>query len=254
MKVVKTKHITSEKPVSVIDCFVDSGFLQGAGGSLPDVDVDYQSDRRQEVKEYIERRYNHNGKQRVFSAGTFTTLKVKAVIKDVARTMRINPSLVNYLTALFDDDKCDYTGIFKLAAENKKIAKFIHDYPILFEDIRTLMFQPRSSSVHASALLVTPDELDGEDAECFDFVPIKKVDNILVSEDDGYSLDELGLLKSKTRTAGGQRIYSDDDIVYIKRIMELKALSFSLDEIKSIILMGEDDESGEKRRQVLLSN
>ena len=66
--------------------------------------------------------------------------------------------------------------------------------------------------------------------------------------------DELGLLKSKTRTAGGQRIYSDDDIVYIKRIMELKALSFSLDEIKSIILMGEDDESGEKRRQVLLSN
>ena len=66
--------------------------------------------------------------------------------------------------------------------------------------------------------------------------------------------DELGLLKSKTRTVGGQRIYSDDDIVYIKRIMELKALSFSLDEIKSIILMGEDDESGEKRRQVLLSN
>lgn len=196
MKVVKTKHITSAKSVSVIDCFVDSGFLQGAGGSLPDVDVDYQSDRRQEVKEYIERRYNHDGKQRVFSAGTFTTLKVKAVIKDVARTMRINPSLVNYLTALFDDDKCDYTGIFKLAAENKKIAKFIHDYPMLFEDIRTLMFQPRSSSVHASALLVTPDELDGEDAECFDFVPIKKVDNILVSEDDGYSLDELGLLKN----------------------------------------------------------
>ena len=136
MKVVKTKHITSAKPVSVIDCFVDSGFLQGAGGSLPDVDVDYQSDRRQEVKEYIERRYNHDGKQRVFSAGTFTTLKVKAVIKDVARTMLINPSFVNYLTALFDDDKCDYTGIFKLAAENKKIAKFIHDYPMLFEDIR----------------------------------------------------------------------------------------------------------------------
>ena len=51
MKVVKTKHITSAKPVSVIDCFVDSGFLQGAGGSLPDVDVDYQSDRRQEVSE-----------------------------------------------------------------------------------------------------------------------------------------------------------------------------------------------------------
>ena len=58
------------------------------------------------------------------------------------------------------------------------------------------MFQPRSSSVHASALLVTPDEMDGEDVECFDFVPIKKVDDILVSENSGYDLDELGLLKN----------------------------------------------------------
>lgn len=196
MKVAKvtTKH--SSKPQIVADCFIDSGYLQGPGGSLPDVDNDFQSDRRQEVKEYIERRYNINGKQRVFSAGTLTTLKVKAVIKDVARTMKIPPSLVNYLTAIFDDDKCDYTGIFRLAAQNKKIAKFIHDYPQLFEDIRTLMFQPRSSSIHASALLVTPNYLDGEDVECFDFTPIKKIDGVLVSELDGYALDECGLLKN----------------------------------------------------------
>lgn len=161
-----------------------------------DVDNDFQSDRRQEVKEYIERRYNLNGKQRVFSAGTLTTLKVKAVLKDVARTMRISPSLVNYITSIFEDDKCDYTGIFQLAAKNKKIAKFIHDYPQLFEDIRTLMYQPRSSSIHASALLVTPNELDGEEVECFDFTPIKKVDGMLVSELDGYALDECGLLKN----------------------------------------------------------
>jgi DNA polymerase III subunit alpha len=196
MKAIKIKHIKSTKPVSVVDCFVDGGYRKGAHGSLPDVDQDFQSDKRQEVKEYYERRYNHNGKQRVFSAGTFTTLKVKAVIKDVARTMRIAPSLVNYLTAIFEDDKMDYTGIFKLASENRKVAKFIHDYPMLFENIRTLMSQPRSSSIHASALLVTPDSMDGEDMECFDYVPIKKVDGVLVSEDDGYSLDELGLLKN----------------------------------------------------------
>lgn len=196
MKVTTIKHITTSNPVNVLDCFVGGGYLKGAHGSLPDVDQDYESTKRQQVKEYYEHRYNHDGKQRVFSAGTYTTLKVKAAIKDVARTMRISPSLVNYLTAIFEDDKCDYTGIFKLAAENKKVSKFIHDYPALFEDIRTLMFQPRSSSVHASALLVTPDTMDGEDMECFDFVPIKKVDGILVSEDDGYSLDELGLLKN----------------------------------------------------------
>lgn len=196
MKIKSLETVKSRTTIKAIDCYVDSGYLQGPGGSLPDVDQDFQSDRRQDVKAYIERRYNHDGKQRVFSAGTTTTLKVKAVIKDVARTMRIPAATVNYITAIFDDDKCDFTGIFKLAATNKKIAKFIHDYPQLFEDIRTLMFQPRSNSVHASALLVTPDELDGEDVECFDFVPIKKMDDILVSDNDGYQLDELGLLKN----------------------------------------------------------
>ena len=134
--------------------------------------------------------------QRVFSAGTYTTLKAKACLKDVARTMRIPTSIVNYITAIIDDDKCDYTGLFKLAATNKKVAKFIGDHPQLFEDIRTLMFQPRSSSIHASALVITPDERDGEVMDSFDYIPIKKVDGLLVSEFDGVEIDELGLLKN----------------------------------------------------------
>lgn len=196
MKVKSVKIIQSKTKETVLDCFVGDGYLQGPGASFPDVDIDYQADRRQEVKEYIERRYNINGKQRVFSAGTMTTLKPKAVIKDVARTMRISPATVNYITAIFGNDCNTYTDIFKLAATNRKVSKFIHDYPRLFEDIRTLMYQPRSSSVHASALLVTPNDLDGQDAECFDFTPIKKVDGMLVSEFDGYTLDECGLLKN----------------------------------------------------------
>ena len=221
MKVKSIKQITTSSPDTVLDCFVGDGYLKTAHGSLPDVDNDFESTKRQQVKEYYEKRYNHDGKQRVFSAGTFTTLKVKAVIKDVARTMRISPSLVNYLTAIFEDDKCDYTGVFKLAAQNKKVAKFIHDYPMLFEDIRTLMFQPRSSSVHASALLVTPDTMDGEEVECFDFVPIKKVDDILVSEDDGYSLDELGLLKNDCLRAITSRLYTKCIPVCFKRYHEV---------------------------------
>lgn len=196
MKVTQIKHIQLDKAVKTIDCFVDNGYLQGNSGSLPDVDVDYQADRRQEVKEYIERRYNHDGKQRVFSAGTFTTLKLKAVLKDVARVHRVPVNIVNYITAIFDDDKMSWTDLFLLAATNKKVKSFIIDYPQVIEDIRTLMGQPRSSSVHASALLVTPDDKDGKDMECFDFTPIKKVDGMLVSELDGYSLDEQGLLKN----------------------------------------------------------
>lgn len=196
MKVISIQHKTSSKAVPTIDCFVDSGYLQGPGGSLPDVDTDFQSDRRQEVKEYIEQRYNHDGKQRVFSAGTFTTLKLKAVLKDVARVHRVPVNIVNYITAIFEDDKMTWADLFLLAATNKKVHSFIMEYPKVIEDIRTLMGQPRSSSIHASALLVTPDTKDGKDMECFDFTPIKKVDGMLVSELDGYSLDEQGLLKN----------------------------------------------------------
>lgn len=196
MKVISTKYKASNEAVTAMDCFVDDGYLQGNSGSLPDVDVDFQADRRQEVKEYIERRYNHNVKQRVFSAGTFTTLKLKAVLKDVARVHRVPVNIVNYITAIFDDDKMDWTDLFLLAATNKKVKNFIQDYPQVIEDIRTLMGQPRSSSVHASALLVTPDDKDGKDMECFDFTPIKAIDGILVSEFSGYDLDEQGLLKN----------------------------------------------------------
>lgn len=196
MKVRRIKNVKSDRAVRVMDCFVDQGYLQGGSGSMPDVDEDYQADRRQEVKEYIERRYNHDGKQRVFSAGTFTTLKLKAVLKDVARVHRVPSGLVNYITAIFEDSSMDWTDLFLLAAENRKVRQFIMDYPQVIEDIRPLMDQPRSSSIHASALLVTPDTKDGKDVECFDFTPIKKVDGMLVSELDGYSLDEQGLLKN----------------------------------------------------------
>lgn len=196
MKVLSIKHHTSIEAVQAIDCFVDNGYLQGPGGSLPDVDVDFQSDRRQEVKEYIERRYNHDGKQRVFSAGTLTTLKLKAVLKDVARVHRVPVNIVNYITAIFEDDNMSWTDLFVLAATNKRVKSFIQEYPQVIEDIRTLMGQPRSSSIHASALLVTPDDKDGKDMECFDFTPIKKVDDMLISEFDGYVLDEQGLLKN----------------------------------------------------------
>ena len=148
------------------------------------------------MKEYLEERYNINGKQRVFSAGTFTTLKLKAILKDVARVHRVPHAIVNYITAIFEDDKMDWTDLFKVAATNKKVNKFIQDYPMVIEDIRTLMGQPKASSIHASAIIVTPETRNNEkDVECFDFLPIRKMDGLLVSKFDGYAADEIGLLK-----------------------------------------------------------
>lgn len=196
MKIIDIKQLNNNVSVKVLDSYVGDGYLQGPGGSLADVDCDFQSDKRQEVKEYLEKRYNVGGKQRVFSAGTLTTLKIKAAIKDVARVHRVPLSIVNYITTIFEDDKMSWGDLFKLAVTNKKVYKFIQDYPQVIEDIRPLMGQPRSASVHASAILITPQTKDGEEMECFDYTPIKRVDDMLVSEFDGYSLDEVGLLKN----------------------------------------------------------
>lgn len=64
--------------------------------------------------------------------------------------------------------------------------------------------------------------------------------------------ESLGLLKRCRRTSGGQRYYSDADVIYLNRIAELKELDFTLAEIATIIKMGEDDEGGHKRRSELL--
>lgn len=215
IKSVKRRKLKENERAWVTE--VGDGYLQGASGSLPDVDIDFQSDRRQDVKEYLERRYNINGKQRVFSAGTFSALKIKAVFKDVCRIHGVPAKTANIITSRFDSDGMSWTGLMLQAfreknekGKRKYVYNFIKSYPEVISDIRYIMGQPKSASIHASAVIITPDEKDGKEAECFDFLPIKKMDGILVSEFDGYSIDDIGLLKN--------------DVLGLKELAKLKAM------------------------------
>ena len=194
MKVTDIHIRKTASPITVTDCFVNKGLVSGGHASLPDIDVDYASDRRQEIKEYLEERYNTAGRRRVFSAGTFTTMQLKAALKDVARVHRVPHGTVNYITAMLDDGT-DWTGLFRQAAVNKKFKDFIQTYPEVIEEVRLVLGQPKAASIHASAIIVTPETRNGKPAECFDFLPIREMDGVLVSEFDGYSVDEIGLLK-----------------------------------------------------------
>jgi DNA-binding transcriptional MerR regulator len=64
--------------------------------------------------------------------------------------------------------------------------------------------------------------------------------------------EALGLLKTQSRSVGGQRYYTDADFIYLLRILQLKRFGFSLDQIGQIIRMGPEDTSGNKRRIELL--
>ncbi|HKL60675.1 MAG TPA: MerR family transcriptional regulator [Sphaerochaeta sp.] len=60
--------------------------------------------------------------------------------------------------------------------------------------------------------------------------------------------ESLGLLKTQDRQDGSQRHYSDEDLVYLNRIIQLKRYGLSLEEIAEIIRLGNEDSTGQKRR------
>ena len=150
MKVTSVAQIKSPHPVSVMDCCVDSGYIKTSRGALPDVDTDFQADRRQDVIEHLERKYNKNGEQRVFAAGTFTTEKIRSSIKDVARTYKIPVGTVEYLTKIIDDG-ASWTDVMRLAFTDKRIRDFIQKYPDVFEEIQPIMGQEPTVTVNLSS-------------------------------------------------------------------------------------------------------
>jgi intein/homing endonuclease len=187
--------IRKTNTVLVNDCYAGDGYVKRNHGSLPDIDSDFNAERRDEVKAYLERRYNKDGLQRVFSAGTFTTEKIKSVIKDVARTYKISQATTNYLTAILDDNMT-WTDLMKMASTDKRMKDFIMKYPDVFEEILPIMGQARSAGIHASALIITPEFVKGERVECFDLLPIRKMGDLLVSEISGNDIDAIGILKN----------------------------------------------------------
>lgn len=159
------------------------------------IDIDFASDRREEVKHYLEQRYNKAGLQRVFSAGTFTTIKLKTAIKDICRVHKVSVATANYFTAMIDDDKMSWTDFMRLGAKDKRVRDFIEKNPEVFEEILPLMEQTRSAGIHASAVIVTPEYVKGQRVSCFDLLPIRKMDGLLVSEISGNDIDAIGILK-----------------------------------------------------------
>ena len=64
--------------------------------------------------------------------------------------------------------------------------------------------------------------------------------------------ESLGLLKTQDREDGGQRYYTDKDLVYVNRILQLKRYGLCLDEIAEIVRLGNEDSTGQKRRVSLI--
>jgi len=160
------------------------------------IDLDFESERREEVKQYLENKY---GKNFVCSIGSFNTFKIKVSIKDLTRELGAkgaNYEIINKITTslFFREDKGgDFEELFIIAQDNKHLKTFIKDNPKLINCLRNILNTPKTSTVHPCATIILPDNKDN--FNLLNSLPLKKQDDVLISEWEGEELNDLGYLK-----------------------------------------------------------
>lgn len=162
------------------------------GLSLPDIDSDFPGERRNEIKRYMESKYGVN---QVCSVGTYTTLKIRAALKELARQQSINPQDMNYLTSLLDLEKETMAELFLNATQKSVVKKFVQQYSDIINTIPLLLKQPKTTSIHACATLILPQE-----KTVFEWLPVKIMklgdgEDVIVTEWEGVELEAAGFLK-----------------------------------------------------------
>lgn len=159
---------------------------------LPDVDVDFSPAGRDLVKDYIKNKYGHDYS---CSVGTYTRMKLKTCIKDFAKVRNLPFDYVNKITKDIDDQiDYDWGDLISYATKSKTLFKFIQDYPEIVHATKYSMMSCKAESVHPSAVIIVPkvSHETGKKMNIYEWMPIKKIDGLLVSEWEG-KYTEAGL-------------------------------------------------------------
>lgn len=167
-----------------------------SGGGI-DIDCDFPGDRRDDVKRYMESKYGINY---VASIGTYSTLKLKMAMKDIGRAFDVPFQTMNevtsYLTEDMDGDGKSFIDLFHTASKNISLKDFVKNNVDLINTLQVVLNQPRSSSIHASAVIVVPKEDEnGDPMDIYDWLPVRKIGEMLVSEWEHKYVEQAGFLK-----------------------------------------------------------
>lgn len=175
-------NITTVDPIKYNLVF--ERFLNEERVSMPDIDIDFCFERRNEVIDYVIEKY---GEDRVAQIITFGTMKARAAVKDVARVMGIAYSKADEVTRAIGTSP--FSTIDK-ALEKKELKMLLNDPEVktLIEISKKLEGHLRHGSVHAAGVLIA--------GECADnLVPLATVNSTVVTQYEKGNLEELGLLK-----------------------------------------------------------
>lgn len=170
-------------------------FLNPDRISMPDIDIDFEDSRRQEVIDYCKRKYGEN---RVCNILTFGTMAAKMVIRDVGRVLDQNARADILARAIPTEPKITIKKALEKSTEFAKLAELPENKEILNMAIR-LEGNKRQTGVHACGIVIAPDDVDNFIPTCTTYGKDdngKKTQNrILVTQVLKDEVEEMGLLK-----------------------------------------------------------
>jgi len=162
-------------------------FLNPERVTMPDIDIDFCYERREEVIRYVKEKY---GYENVCQIITFGTMAARAVIRDVGRVLKMSYNEVDRIAKLVPEQlKIKLEDAISSVQELKSLSEKDEIYKNLIQFSLVLEGLARHASTHAAGVLITPEELTN-------FVPLYKTkEGDITTQYDMKSLESVGLLK-----------------------------------------------------------
>ncbi len=162
-------------------------FLNPERVSMPDIDVDFCFERRQEVIDYVVRKY---GKDRVVQIVTFGTLAARGVIRDVGRVLDMPYAQVDTIAKMIPQElNITINKALEMNPELRKAYEEQEDIHYLIDMAKRLEGLPRHTSMHAAGVVISQKDVD-------EYVPLSRAqDGSITTQFTMTTLEELGLLK-----------------------------------------------------------
>lgn len=162
-------------------------FLNPERVSMPDIDIDFCFERRQEVIDYVVRKY---GKDRVVQIVTFGTLAARGVLRDVGRVMDLPYAFVDSIAKMVPQElNITLDRALQMNPEFKTLYDTNEQVRELVDMSKRLEGLPRHTSMHAAGVVISQKSVD-------EYVPLSRAsDGSITTQFTMTTLEELGLLK-----------------------------------------------------------
>ncbi len=197
-------------------------FLNPERVSMPDIDVDFCYERRQEVIDYVVRKY---GKEQVVQIITFGTMAARAVIRDVGRVLDIPYAKVDSISKMVPNElNITIDKALKMSPDLKKIYTQDRETQYLIDMSKRLEGLPRHASMHAAGVVIGKTAID-------EYVPLATgADNAVVTQFTMTTIEELGLLKMDFLGLRTLTVIQDAEKMVQKRIPDFDITKINPDD------------------------